>query len=344
MKVSWSSGLAVAMLIVCAGWTASDLQATRRGGPRQPQQAERAPAVNDTRSTREELERWMSELSNWGRWGGDDQLGAVNLITPAKRRQAVALATTGTVVSLSPNVAAENTTNRPPRFALTLTFHQDGRTEWVSERHQLEAHGGATHLDSLCHVAYEGRTYNGFPFREVASVEGGCSKMAIAGLKDKLFTRGILIDLPRLKGLPYLEPGTHIYREDIEAWEERAGVEVSAGDALLVRTGRWARPPTPGTVVRSSGFDPSFLPLLKERDVALLGGDMTHEVGTVPGFAVPIHTVVIVALGINMFDNLDLELLAETAERLQRWEFLLMAAPIPAAQGSGSQINPIAVF
>ncbi len=218
----------------------------------------------------------------------------------------------------------------------------------------IDPHGGAfTHLDALCHMAYKGRFYNDTPY-ETATADG-CAKMGINGLKDGIVTRGVLIDIPRLRNLPYLEPGTHVYREDIEAWEKQAGVRVAPGDALFLRTGRWARSAKLGAAAAgSSGYDASFLPFLKDRDVALLGGDSAQDVGVVPGCAstapsptmcwLPVHKFALVARGMNLFDNLDLEAVAATAARLKRWEFMLTAAPIRVPGGTGTPINPIAVF
>ena len=136
-----------------------------------------------------------------------------------------------------------------------------------------------------------------------------------------------------------------MYAEDIEAWEERAGIRLGPGDALLLRTGRWARRAAVEPFSDVAGFDASIAPFLKERDIALLGGDAIQDVGIVPGFPVyPVHHIALVTLGVSIFDNLDLEAAAETAARLNRWQFLLIAAPAAAANSTGSPISPVAVF
>jgi kynurenine formamidase len=303
----------------------------------------RGPQVNDSRTTKEELERWMTEFSNWGRWGKDDQLGAANLITPAKRKQALALAKTGETVSMSHNPLMEKAVDAPDPFSHTLTII--GQAGIAVEKQEYSFHGSTfTHLDALCHVSHNGKLYNGNTFTDVVSKEGGCSKLAITEFKNGIVTRGILLDIPRLKGLPYLEPATHVYREDIEAWEKQAGVKVGPGDAMFLRTGRWARRQKGGAFSNLSGYDGSVAPFLRQRDIALIGSDGIQDVGTVPGFSLPIHQFALVALGVDIFDNLDLEAVAETAARLHRWEFLLFAAPVPLTTGTGSLINPIAVF
>ena len=202
-----------------------------------------------------------------------------------------------------------------------------------------------SHLDGLCHVFYKDKVYNGFDFPEIVT-EDGCSRMGTTAMKNGLVTRGILVDMPRLKGVPYLEPGTKLYREDIEAWEEQTGVTLSSGDALLLRTGRWARRAELGPTREMSGWDASVMPFLAERDIALLGADSVHEApDSVPGLDVnPIHRFAIVARGMNLLDNLDLEAAAETAASLNRWEFMLVVAPLRVPGGTGSPVNPIAIF
>jgi kynurenine formamidase len=156
----------------------------------------------------------------------------------------------------------------------------------------------------------------------------------------------VLLDIPRLRGVPYLEPGTRVTRADIEAWEKRAKVRVGPGDALLLRTGRWARPSGPGAEGGSAGWDLAGLPLLKERDVAVVGSDYAQEVANniePPNFPA-VHKVIGNALGITMLDNLDLEQAAATAARLNRWEFTVVIAPLRIPKGTGSPINPVAIF
>jgi kynurenine formamidase len=326
-------GLALASMVVAA--------ALPGAVPAAHQQA--APAVNDSRTTKEELERWMKELSNWGRWGKEDELGAANLITPAKRKQALSLVTTGETVSLSHNPLLEKAVDAATPFEHSTTVM--AARGIAVERQQVSFHGSTfSHLDALCHIAHEGKLYNGYSFQDSVSEHGGCSKLGITAFKNGIVTRGILLDIPRLKGVPYLEPGTHVYIEDVEAWEKKAGIKVAAGDAIFLRTGRWARRATMGPFANFAGFDASFPPFMKRRDIALIGSDAVLDAGNVPGFPLAVHTVALVALGVNIFDNLDLEALSEMAARRNRWEFLLMASPIPVPNGTGSLINPIAVF
>ena len=161
----------------------------------------------------------MKELSNWGRWGKDDQLGAANLITPAKLKQALALVKSAETVSLSHNPVMDKAVDANDPFIHNVTIL--GQAGIAVEKQEVSFHGSTfTHLDAFCHVSHDGKLYNGFLFQEVVSKDGGCSKLGITVFKNGIVTRGILLDIPRLKGLPYLEAGTHVYREDVEAWEE----------------------------------------------------------------------------------------------------------------------------
>lgn len=283
-----------------------------------------------------EVRSWIRDRRNWGRWGKDDERGALNLITAEKRRQAATLAKTGAIVSLAhPLVNEKPASSGQPRpvnriGAFASVFLIDG--DYLYERQEYEYHGSrVSHFDALCHVSYNGKVYNGLNFREVVTEAGGCSKLAVTTARDGIVTRGILLDIP----------GTRVRREDVEAWEKRTGVRISSGDALLLRT----RPPgaaPPG--FGAAGYEPSLIPFLKERDIALLGSDTAQEGGTIPGVFIPIHTFTIVALGLNLLDNLALDELAAAAEKMKRWEFMLVVEPLRVQNGAGSPVNPVAVF
>ena len=291
----------------------------------------------------EEFNAMFREINNWGRWGADDELGTMNLITPEKIRQAAGLVQTGVTVSLAhnpiPGVAPDN-----PDAAFNHTMGQSLR----SDTYEFTYHGyGVSHIDSLCHFLWNDRLYNDTP--PSASTSDGCGKFGIENLKSGIVTRGILLDFPRLKGVPYLEPQTPLYVEDIEAWEQQAGVTVSPGDIIFVRTGRWARRAALGpwqVSGNSAGLHASVLPWIKERGVAAVGSDVATDVmpSLVEGVTQPVHTMLIAGFGSNIFDNMDLEALAEAAAAENRWEFMLTAGPIPVEGGTGSPLNPIAIF
>ena len=294
------------------------------------------------------VEGWMTELSNWGRWGDDDQLGALNLITPEKRRQAARLVREGISVSLSHNYLTERAADATSPFEHQMTGVGRGGA-FIGDRYSIAYHGYAhSHMDSLCHMAHNGVMFNGFTRANDVS-EAGCGKLSILDAKQGILTKGVLMDIARLKGVDYLEPGTKIYVEDLEAWERQAGVRVEPGDILLVRAGRWARRAEVGpwaTGRQAAGLHASVGPWLRERDVAMIGSDYTNDAlpSGVDGVSQPIHQLVLVAMGVRIFDNLDLEAVADEAARQNRWEFMLTAAPLAVSGGTGSPLNPIATF
>jgi kynurenine formamidase len=305
-----------------------------------------APALQTGRPnhtvTEADVERWKKDLSNWGRWGKEDQIGTMNLITPAKRKQAAALVKEGVSVSLAHDALTDAAVDNPRPYEHIMQG-------LGSDRIGVSFHGFAhTHLDSMAHIIDHGQVYNGYtPDKNVVMKDNqGHPRNSIHNLKNGVFTRGILIDIPRLKGVPYLEPSTPIYVEDLEAWEKKAGVKVSAGDALFVRTGRWARRAAKGPWDISkdeAGLHASVVPWLKQRDVALLAGDapqsvMPSELGRT------VHDFGIIYLGLHMLDNADFDPLAEACAARNRWEFLVVIAPLPIVGGTGSPVNPIATF
>ncbi|HYM05778.1 MAG TPA: cyclase family protein [Terriglobales bacterium] len=300
--------------------------------------------------TKADIDRWMTELSNWGRWGTDDQLGTINLITPARRREAAALVRDGISVSLARDVEKEKAGDNPSPFGhvMTATGARGVEDGFNMDTYTVSYHGLAhTHMDSLAHMFHQGKMFNGFSPREVT--RAGAGKLAVTNYKNGIFTRGILMDIPRLKGVAYLEPGQAIYPEDLEAWEKKAGVRVRSGDVVFVRTGRWARRAAKGAWSSAQGFAglyASCAKWLRDRDAAMLGSDAASDVlpSGVEGVTQPIHQLVLISIGMPIFDNCDLEALSDAANRRRRWEFLITAAPLAVGGGTGSPLNPVATF
>ena len=300
-----------------------------------------------TLRNRADFEVWMKELSNWGRWGPEDELGALNLVTPAKRKAAVALVRDGVSISCARLVEKEKAADNGSPFQHLMDRAGTNNPGYSSaDTFRMSYHGLAhTHIDSLCHMFHQGQLYNGFPQSGITSE--GAQRLGIANLKNGIVSRGILIDLPLLKGVEFLEPGTAIYPADLIAWEQKTGLKVGAGDVVLIRTGRWARRLKLGPWSGSfAGLHGSCARWLRERDVAVLGSDAAADVlpSGVEGVAMPFHQLCLVALGTWILDNCDLEALSEAARERQRWEFLLTVAPLTVPGGTGSPINPIAVF
>jgi kynurenine formamidase len=285
-------------------------------------------------------------LSNWGRWGDDDQLGALHLITPEVTAAAAAAVRSGRTVSCARALNTRAAEDNPAPVA----HHMIGTvTEgWGADYLAVAPHGFATsHIDALCHVMHEGRLFNGYPAETVTA--HGATRLGIHHLNGGVVTRGVLLDIPGLRGVDALEPGDPVFPEDLEAAETRAGVLVRPGDALLVRTGRWRWRDEHGPWDLGSlaaGLDASCLPWLRERDVAALGSDGVSDVlpSRVDGVVMPIHTVAIVAMGVHLLDNLDLDALADACAAEERSEFLFTVAPLVLRRGTASPVNPIAVF
>jgi kynurenine formamidase len=290
------------------------------------------------------IDAWMSELSNWQRWGRDDVAGAMNLVTADRRREALRLAREGVSVSLARNLTRDSKNDERSAFRHQM-FGVAQEGAFLSDRYSFTYHGAAqSHLDALCHVSYKGKSFNGIP--KDSATEQGCASLSILDLKQGVTIRGVLIDIPRLKNIEYLAPGTPIYAEDIEAWERLSRTKVRAGDLLLLRTGRWSGNQDRATPRSGAGFHASVAPWLKERDVALIGSDYATDVAPsgIEGVSLPLHQILVAAMGVRLLDNLDLEALAQEAARRKRWEFLVTMAPLPVVGGTGSPINPIATF
>ena len=303
-------------------------------------------SADTPRVTNDDIARWMKELSNWGRWGAADQRGTLNLITDEKRKQALKLVRDGVSVSLAHILDKEPFPDNPRPLGQQMVLDNAGH---AMDLYTIWYHGSTiTHIDSLCHYSFDGKLYNGFERAKIAQGPG-CPQNGVEHQKNGIMTRGVIVDLPRLKNVAYLEPGTPVTSSDLEAWEKYAGIKIGTGDALFLRTGRWAQRAQKGpwnVASNAAGFHASVMPWLKQRDVALLGNDAVNDVqpSGVEGNGRPIHQLAIVAMGLPLVDVMDLEAAAETAARLRRWEFLLTAAPVPVPGGTGFPLNPIATF
>lgn len=300
--------------------------------------------------TQEDLDRLFEQLKNWGRWGADDQRGALNLITPEKRRRAASLVRDGVTVSAALPLATVPGPDNPTPVTHTMLRAGDVEGAAVTADYfAIAPHGMAnTHLDALCHIFHNGQMYNGFPGTRVTSA--GAMANSIEAAQDGVVSRGVLLDIAHAKGVPWLEPGEAIYVEDLEAAEKAANVRVEEGDVLLVRTGRHRRREEVGpwaTREGLAGLHGSCLPWLRERGVAVLGCDGVSDVfpsGLEGGMGMPIHVVAIVAMGVHLIDNCQLEDLSRACVERGRWEFLFAMAPLKLLRGTASPVNPLAIF
>jgi kynurenine formamidase len=302
--------------------------------------------------TKDDVARMFEELKNWGRWGADDERGTLNLITAAKTKAALALARDGVTVSCALPLPVAPAPENPRPVAHMMLRAGDAVPEtglaFTADYFGIASHGMATsHLDALCHVVSNGKVYNGFDKSEVRS--DGAQKLSIMSGKDGLVSRGVLLDLPGLRGKEWLEPGERITRADLDAAEQRQGVRVEAGDILLVWTGRDARREALGPWPLTEGLAGLYadcLPWLRERDIAILGCDGVSDAipSGIEGSLQPIHEVIIASMGVHILDNLCLHRLAAECRSRNRYAFLLMLGPLRLERGTASPVNPIAVF
>ena len=298
--------------------------------------------------SRAEFDRWMESISNWGRWGEDDELGTLNLVTPAKTKAAVALVQEGVTVSMALDLnTVQDALNQNP-FRHSVATGKFSGHDVAGDDYGVQYHGFAhSHIDGLPHFAHKGKLYNGFGFDTIKPT--GATKLGIHNLKNGIVSRAVLVDMAWFKEVDFLEPGTAITVADLEAWEQKTGVTVGSGDVLLVRTGRWERVRQKGQwnfLEAAAGMHASVAHWLKERDVALIGCDGVSDVmpSGVEGLANPLHELVLVGLGMRILDNLNLDDVAQAAKARDRWEFLFVGAPLRVVGGTGSPLNPLAVF
>lgn len=301
----------------------------------------------------DEFDELLKKTRRWGEFGDDDQTGAINLITPEKRIVAAAEVRVGRAISLA-NPISKTATGEfvVPLVHETFVFPPlagpDSPEVAAGDIFTINYHGALhSHMDGVSHFGWEGQLYNGFPFKPG---DQGFSNVGLEHIADKgIFTRGVLVDLPSLYGIDSLEPGTVITVQHLEAWEKAMGVKVSSGDVLLVRTGRWAlaeREDEFNVLASTAGLHATVGPWLKERGVAAIGSDAISDVmpGGVESVFNPLHVMANYALGMPIFDHLQLDELAEVAKEERRYSFLFTASPLHIQGATGSPLTPFAHF
>lgn len=306
-----------------------------------------AEPSSKTQVTTDDVKQWMKTLSNWGRWGNDDQQGALNLITPDKRRQAAALVKEGISISMAQPAIKEEVDSSAP-FEHSVTVTDDSPAGSAGDEYSVKYHGFTqTHMDGLCHLFYRKKMYNGFSADTITP--HGATKLGVQNFRAGVFTKAVLVDLPELFGVKYLQGGTAIYPEHLEQWEQKTGVKIEAGDALLIRTGRWERRKRTGAweiMEGSAGLHAACLPWLKDRDIAVIGSDLCLDVvpSGIDEFELPVHWVIVTSMGVPILDNCNFLEVSKACQQRQRWSFLINVAPLVVPGGTGSPINPIATF
>jgi kynurenine formamidase len=306
-----------------------------------------------TQVSADEFRAIFEAVCSWGRWGEGDERGALHHLTPERTAAAARLARDGVAVTLSQPLRTEAGVDCPEPAEHRMTMLTDvdigsGSVRFAKDYVGLDYHNpGHSHIDALCHVAYRGSIYDGKPSDSIT--EDGAPAGSIELLRDGLVGRGVLLDVPRLRGLPWLEPGEHIFREDLEAAEDAQGVRVGAGDILLVRTGHAPRLAELGpwdTDEARVGLHPTAAHFLADRSIAALGSDGNNDTApsSTDGVGFPIHVLAINAMGVHLLDYLQFEDLVRRCEDAGRWEFLFVGAPLRISGGTGSPLNPIAIL
>jgi kynurenine formamidase len=299
-----------------------------------------------------------ARLSNWGRWGADDQLGTLNLLTPERRRAARDCIRTGEIVDLGMpfDAAGPQRTGMNGRFnpihRMTIMpgDHVSASGMVVSDDMVVLPTQCATQWDSLAHIGYDGSFYNGRPYSIVTATDGA-SANSIDRVASRLAGRGVLLDIAGLKGVPSLGPSEEITADDLDAACERQGVAVGAGDIVLVRTG-WYRyyldeglgVPYVGTEIPGLGV--SCCPWLRDRDVAALAADnqaVEVKPSPHPDWGLPVHMILIRDMGMTLGEMFDLEGLARACAADGVWDFFFSGTGLKLTGAVGSPVSPIAI-
>ncbi len=303
-----------------------------------------------------EFEAMFESVKNWGRWGAEDERGTLNYITPEHVRRAAGLVKSGRSISMAIpiNKVAGPDNQNPAIHHMTQMFDLPVGTSSLRfgmDFLGMSCHGDChTHIDALCHIAYRGHVYGGRP--ESLLTSHGGTALDIASYANGIVGRGVSLDIPRLRGTPWLEPGEAVTRAELEAAEKAEGVRLGEGDIPVFRTGHHRRRLERGpwdngyTGDGKAGLHVDTIPWMHERRIAafLPDGDGETVPGTVDGILYPIHPLQIVAMGMVASDSLNLEDVAGACEEEKRWEFMVVAEPLRLPGGTGSPFNPIAIL
>jgi kynurenine formamidase len=311
------------------------------------------------------LDAYIARYSNWDKWGPHDQVGTANYITARHVREAAGLVRTGQVISLAmsfdqsgPQTGANGRFNCLRYSVATGADHVAGAQRWSGgplPRQMGYADDtvvlhlqSATHWDSLAHIFHAGKAYNGVPAEEVSCL--GAPRLGSEQLKDRLVGRGVLLDIPRAKGLEWLDDGYPITVEDLEETAEDEGVEVREGDILLVRTGQMARCRRHGWGTFAGGDAPGLsfftIPWLADRRVAAVATDtwgVEVRPNELPDSFQPLHIPAIVYMGLLLGEMFELDVLAAACAADGVYEMLVSAPPLPFTGTAGAPPGPVAM-
>ena len=291
---------------------------------------------------------YLRDRRNWGRWGNKGGAGAVNLITPAKRVEAAALINSGRTVSLSMPLPVDPSPQNPRPVhhymnSETDTEGRGGSSDYIG----ISQHGySVTHIDALCHVWDKDGMWDGRdPQKEITF--NGAKYGSVDQLQSGIFTRGVLLNVPKHRREPHVTLDSPVHGWELEDISRDQGVEVGPGDAVLVYCGRESYIASDSDSFSDGsdfpGLHGSCLPFIRDNDISLLGWDMLDATPNDTGISQPVHGI-IYSYGVPILDNANLGPLSIACLEENRYEFLLTVNPLVIVGGTGSPVNPIAIF
>jgi kynurenine formamidase len=300
-----------------------------------------------------EFRALYERLRRTSAWGPGDVLGTLNNISQAEVVAAASDVRDGRHVSLAAPIESHTAPDNPDPAVHQMTSSADSTggasgLSFAMDRLAMNIHGNAdSHIDALCHVIFDGKLYNGVAADVVTAT--GATELSIDLAGQGIVGRGLLLDIPRVRGVRWLEPGDYVTADDLLAAESAQFDRIEQGDILLVRVGHRARRRSLGpwdAAAARAGLHPAALELLAERQIAVLGGDGNNDTApsAVEGVDFPVHVLAINAMGLYLLDYLDLDELAESCAAMHRASFLCVVAPLRLRGGTGSPVNPIAIF
>jgi kynurenine formamidase len=286
-------------------------------------------------------------------WGPADRRGGLNYITPEQVLAAAGEVRLGRTVTLAAPIGTRVAPDNPDPAVHEMTSPAGDQADpdglsFATDRLTMNIHGNAdSHIDALCHVIYQARLYNDVPADTVGAT--GAAELSIQIARNGIVGRGVLLDIPRLRGIPWLEPGDHVTADDLIGAADAQQVLVGQGDLLLVRVGHRQRQAELGpwdSARARAGLHPEALELVAERRVAVLGSDSNNDTypSAVEGVDFPVHVLAVNAMGLHLLDWLQLDDLARLCEEADRWSFCCVVAPLRLVRGTGSPVNPIAIL
>lgn len=311
--------------------------------------------MTDSAITERDILATFDHIRNWGRWGPDDERGTLNLLSAENRRRGVAAVgagiSVGCALALDTKPSLVNPSPAHVQVIMAGDVAPDVGFGQARDFIGVAPHGPVTtHLDALCHVFFDGKMYNGRPAATMKSTGAEAGSVTVAA--DGIVSRGVLLDIPRLRDVAFVEPAEPVRRVELEEAEAGAGLTLEAGDVALVRLGRHVRRQTlgdgaerPDGSICMAGLHPDCLVWMHERGIALLGSDAAHDVLPHP-FPVrsPIHVGALVYMGLHLLDNAQFDDLADACRERGSAEFLFVLAPLVIDGGTASPVNPIAVL